>query len=123
MASSNCPGQREPELQAVLAHSRGVAHRARLHLRLSEQGASSLNAFLTEHGEAHLLELLKHVRLIDTAMGRASRRALQHATDYVEDDMPCVLVIKYDPRNKNKERRTDVRLITGGEIKLDLDLT
>ena len=81
-----------------------VAHR-----RLAE--------FLATYGEERLIRLLD----LTGDGGEATEIALKTAHMHTQAGLPCVTVTKYDPRNKNAERRFDVRVITGGLISLSLD--
>lgn len=52
----------------------------------------------------------------------ASWIALQTARLHRINDLPCALVTTWDPRNKNPQRRTDHRVITGGRIEVGVGL-
>lgn len=112
----------QAEAVALLRRSRGIAQRARLQLMLSEEAARRVREFVEQHGMDKLLTALDHGPLYDPNLAASSKLAVQHAADHVQADLPCALVIKFDPRNKNEQRRTDVRLLTGGTVNLQLDL-
>lgn len=115
------PTERRQECNQLLRASIDALARAEDYQQQRRERVAAIEAFLAEHGAAKLARLLQCGNLIDPSMGKGSQLAVRGANDHVEAELPCALVVKFDPRNKNAARRTDVRLLTGGSVQVSLD--
>ena len=110
----------------LLQQARRLHEQAADHLARSRATEAEVTEFLkrfgpTAHERLRWAMRIGHL-LPDDKLAKGSQLALQDANDHVEADLPCAVVLKYDPRNKNAARRQDVRLLTGGTVSLQLDL-
>jgi hypothetical protein len=70
-------------------------------------------SFVQLHGEAALRRALAAGHLFPEALGKLSRRALQHSADYYEDGLPHTVVIQSVPGAKDAHRKVEITLTTG----------
>ena len=79
---------------------------------------AAVEQYIDRHGEDVLLQLLTSGV---NPQGPASRLAIKHMAEHIKADLPCKILLSFNPRDKNPERHTDVQLLPPrGAIHLEM---